>query len=162
VVFAISSVPNSLSASNQTTTKAEKRLVMSENGVLTGTFFINGDVACAEGAISAGCRFFAGYPITPATEVAERMSERLPHVGGVYIQMEDEIASMNAILGASWTGMKSMTSTSGPGFSLMMETRLQPDDGESGSGGNAGNSLCDCKYTACRSIYGIAYTYRAG
>ncbi|MFC1933689.1 2-oxoacid:acceptor oxidoreductase subunit alpha [Chloroflexota bacterium] len=83
--------------------------------------FINGDVACAEGAISAGCRFFAGYPITPATEVAERMSERLPQVGGVFIQMEDELASMNAVLGASWAGTKAMTSTSGPGFSLMME-----------------------------------------
>jgi len=94
---------------------------MSEEGVLCGTFFMNGDVACAEGAISAGCRFFAGYPITPATEVAERMSERLPHVGGVYVQMEDEMASMNAILGASWAGMKAMTATSGPGFSLMME-----------------------------------------
>ncbi len=80
-----------------------------------------GDVACAEGAISAGCRFFAGYPITPATEIAERMSERLPHVGGVFIQMEDEIASMNAVLGASWAGAKAMTATSGPGFSLMME-----------------------------------------
>jgi 2-oxoglutarate ferredoxin oxidoreductase subunit alpha len=94
---------------------------MSNDGALSGTFFINGDVACAEGAISAGCRFFAGYPITPATEVAERMSERLPHIGGIYIQMEDEIASMNAILGASWTGAKAMTATSGPGFSLMME-----------------------------------------
>jgi 2-oxoglutarate ferredoxin oxidoreductase subunit alpha len=94
---------------------------MSEDGVLCGTFFMNGDVACAEGAISAGCRFFAGYPITPATEVAERMSERLPRVGGIYIQMEDEIASMNAVLGASWAGLKAMTSTSGPGFSLMME-----------------------------------------
>ena len=77
---------------------------MSENGALCGTYFINGDVACAEGAISAGCRFFAGYPITPATEVAERMSERMPHVGGVYVQMEDEIASMNAILGALRAG----------------------------------------------------------
>ncbi len=83
--------------------------------------FVNGDVACAEGAISAGCRFFAGYPITPATEVAERMSLRLPQVGGTYIQMEDEIASMNAVLGASWAGVKAMTATSGPGFSLMME-----------------------------------------
>ena len=88
---------------------------------LMGEFFINGDIACAEGAISAGCRFFAGYPITPATEVAERMSERLPEIGGTYIQMEDELASMNAILGASWGGVKAMTSTSGPGFSLMME-----------------------------------------
>jgi 2-oxoglutarate ferredoxin oxidoreductase subunit alpha len=94
---------------------------MSKDGALDGEFFINGDIACAEGAISAGCRFFAGYPITPATEVAERMSERLPQVGGVFIQMEDEIASMNAVLGASWAGMKAMTSTSGPGFSLMME-----------------------------------------
>jgi len=94
---------------------------MSKNGALNGEFFINGDIACAEGAISAGCRFFAGYPITPATEVAERMSERLPQVGGVFIQMEDEIASMNAVLGASWAGVKAMTSTSGPGFSLMME-----------------------------------------
>ena len=94
---------------------------MTENQGLTGEFFINGDVACAEGAISAGCRFFAGYPITPATEVAERMSARLPQVGGIYIQMEDELASMNAVLGASWAGVKAMTATSGPGFSLMME-----------------------------------------
>jgi 2-oxoglutarate/2-oxoacid ferredoxin oxidoreductase subunit alpha len=90
--------------------------------ILTGKFFMNGDVAAAEGGIAAGCRFFAGYPITPATEVAERMAERLPEFDdGVYIQMEDEIASMNALLGASWGGMKTMTSTSGPGFSLMME-----------------------------------------
>ncbi len=88
---------------------------------LTGTWFMNGDTACAEGAIAAGCRFFAGYPITPATEIAERMAERLPKLGGVYIQMEDEIASMAAILGAAWGGAKTMTSTSGPGFSLMME-----------------------------------------
>lgn len=82
---------------------------------------MNGDVACAEGALCAGCRFFAGYPITPATEVAERMSQRQPQVGGVYIQMEDELASMNAVLGASWSGVKAMTATSGPGFTLMME-----------------------------------------
>jgi 2-oxoglutarate ferredoxin oxidoreductase subunit alpha len=94
---------------------------MPKDDVLCGEFFINGDTACAEGAISAGCRFFAGYPITPATEVAERMSERLPQIGGVFIQMEDEIASMNAVLGASWAGVKAMTATSGPGFSLMME-----------------------------------------
>ena len=89
--------------------------------VLTGEHFMNGDIAAAEGALAAGCRFFGGYPITPATEVAERMAERLPEVGGTYIQMEDELASMNAILGASWAGAKSMSSTSGPGFSLMME-----------------------------------------
>jgi len=94
---------------------------MPNDGVLTGEHFMSGDVACAEGAIAAGCRFFAGYPITPATEIAERMAERLPKVDGVFIQMEDEIASMNAILGASWAGVKSMTATSGPGFSLMME-----------------------------------------
>lgn len=90
--------------------------------VLTGEHFINGDEACAEGAIAAGCKFFGGYPITPATEVAEQMSLRLPHVGGTYIQMEDEIAAMTSILGAAWTGIKTMTATSGPGFSLMMET----------------------------------------
>ncbi|MCZ4696044.1 2-oxoacid:acceptor oxidoreductase subunit alpha [Ancylomarina euxinus] len=89
--------------------------------IRTGEHFLNGDEACAEGALACGCRFFAGYPITPATEIAETMSRRLPEVGGVYIQMEDELASMNAILGASSAGVKAMTSTSGPGFSLMME-----------------------------------------
>lgn len=89
--------------------------------VLTGEHYMTGDEACAEGALAAGCLFFAGYPITPATEVAERMSARLPGVGGTYIQMEDEIAAMAAIVGASCAGVKSMTSTSGPGFSLMME-----------------------------------------
>jgi 2-oxoglutarate ferredoxin oxidoreductase subunit alpha len=89
--------------------------------VLTGEHFMNGDIAAAEGAIAAGCRFFGGYPITPATEVAERMAERLPGLGGTFIQMEDEIASMAAVLGAAWGGAKSMTATSGPGFSLMME-----------------------------------------
>jgi len=88
---------------------------------IQGEFFMSGDEACAEGAISAGCRFFAGYPITPATEIAERMSDRLPEVGGTYIQMEDELGSMAAIIGASWGGVKAMTATSGPGFSLMME-----------------------------------------
>lgn len=82
---------------------------------------MTGDVACAEGALAAGCRFFGGYPITPATEIAEHMSERLPEVGGTFIQMEDEIAAMASVIGASWAGVKSMTATSGPGFSLMME-----------------------------------------
>lgn len=82
---------------------------------------MTGDHACAEGGLAAGCSFFAGYPITPSTEIAERMAVRLPQVGGVFIQMEDEIASMNAILGAAWGGWKSMTCTSGPGFSLMLE-----------------------------------------
>jgi 2-oxoglutarate ferredoxin oxidoreductase subunit alpha len=89
--------------------------------VLSGEHFLNGDHASAEGAMAAGCKFFGGYPITPSSEIAERMSERLPEVGGIYIQMEDELASMNAILGAAWGGWKSMTCTSGPGFSLMME-----------------------------------------
>ncbi len=93
----------------------------STKGSLTGEHFMLGDHACAEGALLAGCRFFAGYPITPATEIAERMSVRLPQVEGNYVQMEDELASMNAVLGASWAGVKSMTATSGPGFSLMME-----------------------------------------
>ncbi len=92
-----------------------------ERRVLTGEHFLTGDHACAEGGMAAGCMFFGGYPITPSTEIAERMSVRLPQVGGIFIQMEDELASMNSILGASWGGWKSMTCTSGPGFSLMME-----------------------------------------
>ncbi|UCC96250.1 MAG: 2-oxoacid:acceptor oxidoreductase subunit alpha [Candidatus Omnitrophota bacterium] len=89
--------------------------------ILVGEHFWQGDIAIAEGAIAADCRFFAGYPITPASEIAERMSLRLPFIGGVYIQLEDELASMAAILGASWTGTKAMTATSGPGLSLMLE-----------------------------------------
>lgn len=82
---------------------------------------IQGNEAIAEGAIAAGCRFFAGYPITPASEISERLSYRMPQVDGVFIQMEDEIASMGAIIGASLAGVKSMTATSGPGLSLMSE-----------------------------------------
>jgi 2-oxoglutarate ferredoxin oxidoreductase subunit alpha len=82
---------------------------------------MNGDVACAEAALAAGCRFFAGYPITPATEIAEHLSLRMPEIGGIYIQMEDEIASIAAVIGASYSGLKAMTATSGPGFSLMQE-----------------------------------------
>ena len=84
-------------------------------------YFWQGNEACAEGAITAGCRFFAGYPITPSSEIAEHLSKRLPQVGGIAIQMEDELASISAIIGASWAGAKSMTATSGPGFSLMQE-----------------------------------------
>ncbi|HON43781.1 MAG TPA: 2-oxoacid:acceptor oxidoreductase subunit alpha [Planctomycetota bacterium] len=94
---------------------------INKHHTFTPVHFMNGDYACAEGAIRAGCTFFAGYPITPATEIAERMSRRLPAISGIFIQMEDEIASMNAILGASWGGAKAMTATSGPGFTLMME-----------------------------------------
>jgi len=80
-----------------------------------------GNHACAEGAMAAGCRFFAGYPITPSTEIAEILARRLPLIGGNFIQMEDEIAAMGAIIGASLGGVKSMTATSGPGFSLKQE-----------------------------------------
>ncbi|MCK5631241.1 2-oxoacid:acceptor oxidoreductase subunit alpha [Candidatus Bathyarchaeota archaeon] len=89
--------------------------------MLTGTHFMSGDIACAEGAVAAGCRFFGGYPITPATEISERMSRRLVEVKGVYIQMEDEIGSIASVIGASYAGKKAMTATSGPGFSLMQE-----------------------------------------
>jgi 2-oxoglutarate ferredoxin oxidoreductase subunit alpha len=95
---------------------------MMEKAVLTGEMFTQGDIAAAEGALAAGCRFFAGYPITPATEIAERMAYRLPRIGGRYIQMEDEIASCTAVVGASYAGQKAMTATSGPGVSLMNET----------------------------------------
>jgi len=82
---------------------------------------MQGSQALAEAAITAGLRFFAGYPITPASEIAEHLSEQLPKEGGIAIQMEDELASIAAIIGASWTGAKVMTATSGPGFSLMQE-----------------------------------------
>jgi 2-oxoglutarate/2-oxoacid ferredoxin oxidoreductase subunit alpha len=90
-------------------------------GVLTGAHFLDGDHSCCEGALAAGCRFVAGYPITPSTEVVERIAGRFPRIGGMFIQMEDEIASSIAIQGAVWGGAKAMTVTSGPGFSLMME-----------------------------------------
>ncbi len=89
--------------------------------VLTGRQFMLGDHACAEGALAAGLDFFAGYPITPSTEVAEHLASRLPAVGGRFVQMEDELGSIAAIIGASAAGARSFTATSGPGFSLMME-----------------------------------------
>lgn len=82
---------------------------------------LQGNEAVVEGALRAGCRFFAGYPITPATEISEILSVKLPQVGGTFIQMEDEIASLGAVIGASQAGAKAMTATSGPGFSLMQE-----------------------------------------
>ncbi len=85
------------------------------------TLFLQGNEACVEGALYAGLRFYAGYPITPSTEVAEGLARRLPPMGGRFVQMEDEIASICAVLGASLTGLKAMTATSGPGFSLMQE-----------------------------------------
>jgi 2-oxoglutarate/2-oxoacid ferredoxin oxidoreductase subunit alpha len=90
-------------------------------GVLTGTHFLDGDHACCEGALAAGARFAAGYPITPSTEIVERFAARIPTVGGVFIQMEDELAASIALQGAVWGGAKAFTVTSGPGFSLMME-----------------------------------------
>jgi 2-oxoglutarate ferredoxin oxidoreductase subunit alpha len=100
--------------------------------------FILGDTACAEGAIASGCKFFAGYPITPATEIAERMAERLPQLGGVYIQMEDEIASMAAVLGASWGGLKAM------------------------SWNYNGGTMCCCKCAKGRPVYRSSYPLRSG
>jgi 2-oxoglutarate ferredoxin oxidoreductase subunit alpha len=90
-------------------------------GVLTGTHFIDGDHAACEGALAAGARFAAGYPITPSTEVVERFASRVPLIGGTFIQMEDELAASIALQGAVWGGAKAFTVTSGPGFSLMME-----------------------------------------
>ena len=94
---------------------------MSSSKFLRGAFFMQGDEACAEGAIVAGCRLFGGYPITPSTEIAERMARRLPQVGGAFVQMEDELSSIAFIIGASYAGVKAMTATSGPGISLMQE-----------------------------------------
>ncbi len=89
--------------------------------VLTGTRFVHGDWACAEGAISAGCGYYAAYPITPATEIAERIAQRFPALGGTFIQFEDEIGAIASVIGASFSGLKAMTATSGPGVSLMLE-----------------------------------------
>src|SRR5512140_540154 len=90
-------------------------------GVLTGSHYLDGDHAASEGAIAAGCRFAAGYPITPSTEVVERLSQRFPQCGGRFQQFEDELAASVALQGAAWGGAKAITVTSGPGCSLMME-----------------------------------------
>ena len=92
-----------------------------QSSLAPGSYFMMGDEASGEGAIAAGCRFFAGYPITPASELMVQIVKRFPNVGGKFIQMEDEIGSVAAMIGASWAGGKVMTSTSGPGLSLMME-----------------------------------------
>ncbi len=92
-----------------------------EPRVRAGAHFMSGDEACAEGALAAGLQLFAGYPITPSTEVMERLAVRLPLAGGTFVQMEDELASMAAIVGGSVAGARAMTAPSGPGFSLMME-----------------------------------------
>src|SRR6266704_5551729 len=90
------------------------------SGVLTGSHYLDGDHACSEGAIAAGCRFASGYPITPSTEVVERLSQRFPQCGGRFLQFEDELAASIALIGGAWGGAKTLTVTSGPGFSLMM------------------------------------------
>lgn len=90
--------------------------------MLTGVYYIDGDVAAGYGALAAGCKFVAGYPITPSTEAFEAVCHRGPQVGAVFIQMEDELGSVSAITGAAWSGVKTMTITSGPGYSLMQET----------------------------------------
>lgn len=87
-----------------------------------GNYYFSGNEAAAEGALAAGCRFYAGYPITPSSEIMEHLSRRLPEVGGVFIQMEDEIGSISAVVGAAWAGGKALTATSDPGFSLIQET----------------------------------------
>lgn len=92
-----------------------------EARVRTGSHFMLGDHACAEGALAAGLDFFGGYPITPSTEIAEHIAHRMPSLDGRFVQMEDELASIAAIIGASAAGARSFTATSGPGFSLMME-----------------------------------------
>ena len=86
-----------------------------------GTYYFSGNEAAAEGAVAAGCRYYGGYPITPSSEIMERVAIRLADVGGVFMQMEDEIASLCSVIGAVWAGAKAMTATSGPGFSLMQE-----------------------------------------
>ncbi len=86
-----------------------------------GKYYLSGNEAIVEGAIRAGCRYYAGYPITPSTEIMERISIRFNEIGGVFMQMEDEIAAICSVIGASWAGAKAMTATSGPGFSLMQE-----------------------------------------
>ena len=95
---------------------------MPKNKQKTVSRLLQGNEACAEGALYAGCEFFAGYPITPSTEVIEYLSDKMPKMGRVFIQMEDEISSAGAIMGARWGGKRSMTATSGPGFTLMQET----------------------------------------
>src|SRR3972149_9925919 len=98
------------------------QLKKTKSALEPGWYFMQGDEACAEGAIAAGCRFYAGYPISPASEIMIRMVHRLADVAGVFIQMEDEIGSISSVIGASWAGAKAMTATSGPGISLMTET----------------------------------------
>jgi 2-oxoglutarate ferredoxin oxidoreductase subunit alpha len=97
------------------------KTVRTNNTGSSCTLYLSGNEAVAEGAIAAGCRYYAGYPITPSSDIMERMADRLDQVGGVFAQMEDEIASICSVIGAVWSGARAMTATSGPGFSLMQE-----------------------------------------
>ena len=92
-----------------------------ETSFPSGSYYFSGNEAAAEGALAAGCRYYGGYPITPSSEIMERIAQRFTEVGGVFMQMEDEIASICSVIGAAWAGAKAMTATSGPGFSLMQE-----------------------------------------
>jgi hypothetical protein len=126
--------------------------------------FVQGNEACAEAALYAGLDFYAGYPITPSSEITEYLAYCLPQIGGKFMQMEDEIASLCAIIGASLTGSKVMTATSGPGFSLMQEqgddshqrAGLFPDAGSPGVCRYGRNPLCHCQRAARRAIHRIA------
>jgi 2-oxoglutarate ferredoxin oxidoreductase subunit alpha len=102
--------------------KGGSRVKANPKDVLTGVYYVDGDVSAGFGALAAGCKFIAGYPITPSTEAAEAFARVAPKAGALFIQMEDELASVSAVVGAAWAGVKSMTITSGPGYSLMMET----------------------------------------
>lgn len=97
-------------------------MVLKKNILPPGNYYFSGNEAIAEGAIAAGCNYYGGYPITPSTEIMERIAVRFPDTGGVFVQMEDELGAIGSVIGASWAGAKAMTATSGPGFSLMQES----------------------------------------
>lgn len=97
-------------------------MALKKNSLPPGNYYFSGNEAIAEGAIAAGCNYYGGYPITPSTEIMERIAVRFPDTGGVFVQMEDELGAIGSVIGASWAGAKAMTATSGPGFSLMQES----------------------------------------
>lgn len=97
-------------------------MVLKRSALPPGNYYFSGNEAIAEGAIAAGCNYYGGYPITPSTEIMERIAVRFPDTGGVFVQMEDELGAIGSVIGASWAGAKAMTATSGPGFSLMQES----------------------------------------
>ena len=121
----------------------------------SGPKLMQGNEACAAGALAAGCRFMAGYPITPATEIPEYLSDKMFAAGGVFMQMEDELASINAVIGASWGGARAMTATSGPGFTLMQESigyaifHCECYVLDTSTAAVVGDELSDCAVFAC-------------